>query len=92
VLCLALVHHVALSANVPLGEFIGWLASLGSDLVIEFVSKDDAMSRRLLQNKEDVFPDYTQPVFEAHLGRGFTVTRRHVIGDGSRTLYYARHA
>jgi hypothetical protein len=91
VLCLALVHHVALSANVPVGEFLSWLASLGADLVIEFVSKEDAMSRRLLQNKEDVFPDYTQPAFEAHLERWFTVTRRQTIGDGSRTLYYARH-
>jgi hypothetical protein len=86
------VHHVALSANVPLGEFIGWLASLGADLVIEFVSKNDAMSRRLLQNKEDVFPDYTQPVFESHLEREFIVIRRQVLGDGTRTLYYARHA
>ena len=90
VLCLALVHHVALSANVPVGEFIGWLATLGADVVIEFVSKDDAMSRRLLQNKDDVFPDYTQPVFEAHLERRFTVARRQVLGDGTRTLYYAR--
>lgn len=92
VLCLALVHHVALSANVPLGEFIGWLATLGADVVIEFVSKEDAMSRRLLQNKEDVFPDYTQPVFEAHLERRFTVARRQVLGDGTRTLYYARQS
>jgi SAM-dependent methyltransferase len=92
VLCLALVHHVALSANVPLGEFISWLAALGTDVVIEFVSKDDAMSQRLLRNKEDVFPDYTQPSFEAHLERQFVVVRRQVLGDGSRTLYYARHA
>jgi hypothetical protein len=91
VLCLALVHHVALSANVPVGEFVAWLASLGGDVVIEFVSKEDAMSRRLLQNKDDVFPDYTQPVFEAHLARHFSVARQQVIGDGTRTLYYARH-
>ena len=30
VLALALVHHVAISANVPVKEFIDWLASLGS--------------------------------------------------------------
>ena len=36
VLALALVHHVAISANVPVKEFVDWLASLGSALVIEF--------------------------------------------------------
>ena len=30
VLALALIHHVAISANVPVREFIDWLASLGS--------------------------------------------------------------
>ena len=30
VLALALVHHVAISANVPVKEFVDWLASLGS--------------------------------------------------------------
>jgi hypothetical protein len=90
VLCLALVHHVALSANVPLGEFIRWLGSLGADVVIEFVSKEDAMSRRLLRNKEDVFPDYTLPAFEEVLGRHFSIARRQPLGGGTRTLFYAR--
>ena len=90
VLCLALVHHVALSANVPMGEFVGWLATLGADVVIEFVSKEDAMSRRLLRNKEDVFPDYTLPSFEEALGRHFSVARRQTLGGGTRTLIYAR--
>jgi SAM-dependent methyltransferase len=91
VLCLALVHHVALSANVPLGEFIGWLATLGADVVIEFVSKADAMSQQLLRNKEDVFADYEQASFERHLERWFVVARREVLSGGTRTLYYARH-
>ena len=30
VLALALIHHVAISANVPVREFIDWLASLGA--------------------------------------------------------------
>lgn len=90
VLCLALVHHVALSANVPIGEFIAWVRSLGADAVVEFVSKDDAMSKRLLQNKEDVFPDYTREGFEAHFEQHFRIVRRHVLGDGTRTLYYGR--
>ena len=29
-LCLALVHHIVIGANIPLAEFIGWLAGLGT--------------------------------------------------------------
>jgi hypothetical protein len=58
--------------------------------VIEFVSKDDAMSKRLLRNKDDVFADYTQPSFDAHLERHFTIARRQTLGGGTRTLYYIR--
>jgi hypothetical protein len=91
VLCLALAHHVALSANVPVGEFVEWLASLGADIVIEFVSKEDAMSQRLLRNKEDLFADYDQASFEGHLGRRFSIVRRLPLGGGTRTLYHGRH-
>ena len=90
VLCLALVHHVALSANVPIAEFVGWLATLGADVVIEFVSKEDPQSQRLLRNKEDVFPDYTLPSFEDAITRHFAVARRQTLGGGTRTLFYAR--
>ena len=60
VLCLALVHHVVISGNVPLPEFIDWLAGLGADLVIEFVSKDDAMVKALLRNKDDQYTEYSR--------------------------------
>ena len=90
VMCLALVHHVALSANVPLGEFVAWLGALGADIVIEFVSKEDAMSQRLLRNKEDVFPEYTLAAFDRLIEQHFAVARRQTLGGGTRTLYYAR--
>ena len=51
VLALALVHHLAIGANIPLPEVVSWLHSLGGRLVVEFVGPDDPMSRRLLSNK-----------------------------------------
>ena len=35
VLALALVHHIAMSANVPVREFVDWLASLKGAVKIE---------------------------------------------------------
>ena len=51
VLCLALIHHVVITANIPLGEFVDWLAGLTDRLVIEYVSRKDDKVKTLLRNK-----------------------------------------
>lgn len=90
-LCLALIHHVVISANVPMGEFLDWLADLGTDLVIEFVTKDDPMVKKLLLNKEDQYRDYDPPSFEAELVRRFEIVRREELEGGSRILYHGKN-
>ncbi len=88
VLALALIHHVVISANIPLDEFIDWLATLGGDLVIEFVSKQDPMTQRLLKNKEDQYDEYTLVHFEESLQRHFQIVRRDNLASGTRYLFY----
>lgn len=90
VLCLALIHHLVLAANLPLAEVVDWLAALGGHLVIEWVDKDDPQARRLLANKDDIYHDYTRAAFEAALAERFTVARRQTFHHGTRTLYLAR--
>jgi hypothetical protein len=90
VLCLALVHHMVISANVPLAEFIDWLARLRSHLVIEFVTRDDAMVQRLLLNKDDIYHDYHLDVFEREVHRRFETLAREELGSGTRFLYFLR--
>ncbi len=90
VLALALIHHIIIAANVPLDEFLDWLASLGAHLVLEFVTKEDPMVRRLLLNKEDRYADYEQPVFERLLEERFEVLRSLPLESGTRTLYFAQ--
>jgi hypothetical protein len=90
VLCLALIHHVVIGANIPLAEFLQWLRDLGADLVIEFVSRQDPMVKTLLRNREDQYVDYDQGVFERELAARFAVARREALGSGTRVLYYAR--
>jgi len=60
VLALALVHHLAISNNVPLPQLAGFLATGGKWLVIEFVPKSDSQVERLLVSREDIFPTYTR--------------------------------
>jgi hypothetical protein len=91
VLALALVHHVAISANVPVKEFIDWLASLGSALVIEFPTREDPMVKKLLAPKRDgLHPDYELGFFERCLNDAFEVERSERLQSGTRVLYFAR--
>ena len=90
-LALALVHHVAISANVPVNEFIDWLASLDTALVIEFPTREDPMVKKLLAPKRDgLHPDYELGFFERTLNEAFEVERSERLESGTRVLYYAR--
>jgi hypothetical protein len=90
VLGLALVHHLAIGANVPLPSVLDWFASLGGSLVIEFVDRDDPMVKRLLSNKPaGMFDAYTRPAFEDLLGSRFAVQRSETLPGGTRSLYFA---
>ena len=62
---LAVVHHVCITGNVPVREFVAWLRSLDTALVIEFPDRGDPMVARLLSGKGDgANPDYEQAGFE----------------------------
>jgi hypothetical protein len=88
-LALALIHHVVITGNVPVREFVAWLRSLGSALVIEFPDREDPMVQKLLSGKvEKANPDYERETFERVLAERFEVERTERLG--SRTLYEAR--
>jgi hypothetical protein len=91
VLCLALVHHLAIGRNVPFEEIVEWLRGLGAQLVIEFADRDDPMVKRLLAAKRvETHEGYERDAFERALGEGFDVERREELASGTRTLYLAR--
>lgn len=88
-LCLALIHHMVIGANLPVESFLNWLAGLRSAVVIEFVGKEDSQTQKLLLNKDDTYDDYNRPFFETCLKRLFAVQETKELAGGTRTLYYA---
>lgn len=91
-MALALVHHLAISNNVPLPMIAAFFRRAAEHLVIEFVPKEDSQVQRLLSGREDIFPDYHQEGFEAAFQREFTIERRVAIEGTKRTLYWMRAA
>lgn len=87
VLCLALMHHLAISNNLPFGMLADFLAKICDSLIIEFVPKTDPQVQRLLATREDIFSRYTQQAFEDEFGQRFTMQASAQIGDSQRTLH-----
>ncbi len=87
VLCLALVHHLAIGANVPLDEVVAWLADMSPRLVVEFVARDDPMVQRLLSDKPIEHEGYSTAGFDEAAMKHFRVEARQEVGSGTRVLY-----
>jgi hypothetical protein len=90
VLALALVHHLAISNNVPLDRLASFLARAGRWLIVEFVPKSDSQVQRLLATREDVFPRYTPEGFEDAFRNRLEIVRAEPIEGSERTLYLMR--
>ncbi len=87
VLALALIHHLAISNNLPLHKVARFFGDICRSLIIEFVPKEDSQVQRLLSTREDIFPDYTREGFERAFGVHFTIDEAVRAADSKRTLY-----
>jgi ribosomal protein L11 methylase PrmA len=90
ILSLGLIHHLAISNNVPLGRIAQLFRSLSRNLVIEFVPKQDSQVQKLLATREDIFPTYDQEGFEQTFGEYFDIERAERIEGTSRTLFWLK--
>lgn len=90
VVALALIHHLAISNNVPLNGIATLFARIARNLVIEFVPKEDSQVQRLLASRQDIFPDYAQDRFEDAFARHFEILERQPVPGTLRTLYAMR--
>ena len=87
ILCLSMIHHLRVSANVPLRLFLDWLRRLEGTALIEFVSRDDEMFQRLLENKQEEYADYNPENFEKEICQRFLVRDRLKLKGGLRELF-----
>ena len=86
-LVLALVHHLAISNNVPLLNIAKLFSSITRWIIIEFVPKSDSQVVRLLATREDIFVDYTKSGFEEAFSAHFSIEETVPVPESDRTLY-----
>jgi SAM-dependent methyltransferase len=87
-LALALVHHLAIGANVPLPMVSDVFASIAPHAVVEFVPKEDPMVRKLLASRQDIFPDYHLDGLRDAFAARWDLVRETAIEGSQRTLLH----
>jgi len=87
VMALALIHHLAISNNVPLEKVAEFLASAGNWAIVEFVPKSDSQVKRLLATRKDIFDSYTEAGFEKAFDGYFKLVTKVPLQGSERTLY-----
>ncbi len=88
VFALALIHHLAISNNVPLAKLADFFALICTHLIIEFVPKSDSQVRRLLSSRKDIFYSYTEQGFEDAFSQQFEVRQKLPVMGSDRMLYW----
>lgn len=91
VLALALIHHLAISNNVPLDVLAEFFNKISDWLIIEFVPKTDSQVKRLLTTREDIFADYTLAGFKMAFANDFETVEETSIEGSERTLFLLRN-
>lgn len=85
---LALLHHLLVTERIPLPEVLGMAADLTrSHAIIEFVSKEDPLFRRLTRGREALHESFTQEAFEARCREQFHLVEKHPVKGDLRWLY-----
>ena len=87
IVALAIIHHLAISNNLPLETIAEWMASLTDTLIIEFVPKEDSQVQVLLATRCDIFSNYNPVAFETAFGAHFSMVHKEPIQDSLRTIY-----
>lgn len=87
VMALAIIHHLAISNNLPFEMIAKYFSKLGKYLIIEFVPKNDSKVKILLQNREDIFTNYSREYFEKSFSKYFRTREIKCILNSKRILY-----
>lgn len=87
IMALALIHHLAISNNVPLELIAQYFSRLATFLLIEFVPKTDSQVQKLLKTREDIFPFYSFEGFEEAFQKYYEILKVSSVENSERKLY-----
>lgn len=87
ILALALIHHLAISNNLPFENIASFFHKICQNLIIEFVPKEDSQVQKLLSTREDIFNNYNKKSFEKEFGKYYKILNKERVANSKRTIY-----
>jgi 2-polyprenyl-3-methyl-5-hydroxy-6-metoxy-1,4-benzoquinol methylase len=88
VMMLAVLHHVIVTERVPLEQIVDVCDSLTTrNVIVEYVSREDEMFRRLTRGREALYRNFTQEHFEIAFGARFQILEKQALKGELRWLY-----
>ncbi len=87
-LALALIHHICITENVPLENFVLFLKRTAPKGIVEWVDIDDDMVQFMLRHRRNIFPDYRWENFRKILERYGTIQDIVETHNGKRKLCF----
>ncbi|HWJ98618.1 MAG TPA: class I SAM-dependent methyltransferase [Acidimicrobiales bacterium] len=87
-LSLALIHHLVIGRNIPIGAYLDALGAIAPRTVLEVPHRDDPMVRRMLAPKPpDTHDDYQLEVIRRLIEERFEIRRELALSSGTRTIF-----
>jgi hypothetical protein len=87
-LALALVHHLLVTAHIPLDRLVEFFANICTHLIIEYVPPEDPKFQLLTQTNPNDFSFFTEQKFVSEFEKRFCVKERCKIKDSARVIYH----
>jgi hypothetical protein len=84
---LALIHHLVVGNNLTFSMVAQMLSGISPYLIIEFVSNEDEMFKRIILNREFDESSYSIEKFEDSFTKHFQITEKASLKNGFRTIY-----
>lgn len=88
VMCLAVIHHIRIASNIPCENFLYYLRNMNTDVIIEFVNRNDEMVEKLILNKKEKYLDYNIESFIKSVNTIFSIKETVELKGGKRVLFY----
>lgn len=89
ILALAVIHHLALTHNVPTSAILDHFVALGGEVALEIPTENDPMVKALLRHKRaGTHAAYTLDAIEAQAADRFTIAERLALPGGTRVLLH----
>jgi hypothetical protein len=84
---LALIHHLAISNNLPFDKIASYFSKFSPYLIIEFVPKEDSQVQKLLSTRKDIFDKYNEEEFKKSFSKYYKILKEEPIKGSKRILY-----